>query len=120
KRGVVVFWSPLDLMILGVITRLFGTIDGVRTRGAGLVSFAVPGPDEPDGPRRCQYAKLRQVCWRPRMARLGHLGGHFAPEHPRFLRACVVPLLPAVPAAQARLCEGCQRGEAAAERVRVA
>jgi len=103
KRGVVVFWSPLDVMILGVVTRLFGTIDGVRTRGAGLVSFAVPGPDEPDGPRRCQYAKLRQVCWRPRMAGLGHLGGHFGSEHPRFLRACVVPLLRADPAAEAGL-----------------
>jgi hypothetical protein len=73
KRPVVMFWSPLDVMILGVGTRLFGTIDGVRTRGAGMVSFAVPGPHEPDGPRRCQYAKLRKVSWRPRMAGLGHV-----------------------------------------------
>ena len=76
---------------------------------AQMEIFAPPGmeeeppPDEPDGPRRCQYAKLRQVCWRPRMAGLGHLGGHFGPEHPRFLRPCVVPLLRADPAAEAGL-----------------
>ncbi len=87
------FWSPLDVVILGAGTRLFGTIDRVRTVGAGLVGFAVPGPDEADAERRRQYAKLRQVRWRPRMVGLGHLGGHFGPDHPRFLRKCVVPLL---------------------------
>jgi hypothetical protein len=100
KREVVVYWSPLDVVILGAGTRLFGTIDGVRTIGAGLVGFAVPVGDEPDGERRRQYAKLRQVRWRPRMAGLGHLGGHFGSDHPRFLRACVVPLLRADPAAE--------------------
>jgi hypothetical protein len=60
---------------------LFGTIDRVRTVGAGLVGFAVPD------------AKLRQVRWRPGMVGLGHLGGHFGTDLPRFLRASVVPLL---------------------------
>ena len=82
RREMVVFWSPLDVVILGAGTRLFGTIDRVRTVGAGLVGFAVPGPDEPDAERRRQYAKLRQVRWRPRMVGLGHLGGHFGPDHP--------------------------------------
>jgi hypothetical protein len=93
RREIVVFWSPLDVLILGAGTRLFGTIDRVRTVGAGLVGFAVPDPDEPDAERRRQYAKLRQVRWRPRMVGFGHLGGHFGADHPRFLRKCVLPLL---------------------------
>jgi pimeloyl-ACP methyl ester carboxylesterase len=93
KRDIVVYWSPLDVVFLGAGTRLFGTMDGVRTRGAGLLGFAVPRPDDPDDERRRQYAKLRQVRWRPRMAGLGHLGGHFGADQPRFLLKYVVPLL---------------------------
>lgn len=92
-RDMVVFTSPLDLVILGAGTRLFGTIDRVRTFGAGLVGFARPGPDEPDAERVRQYAKLREVRWRPRMLGLGHLGGHFGADQPWFLRARVIPLL---------------------------
>ena len=44
-REMVVFWSPLDLIVLGAGTWLFGTADRVRTRGAGLVGFRRPsGP----------------------------------------------------------------------------
>ena len=31
QREMVVFWSPLDLIVLGAGTRIFGTIDRVRT-----------------------------------------------------------------------------------------
>jgi pimeloyl-ACP methyl ester carboxylesterase len=93
RREIVVFWSPLDVVILGAGTGLFGTIDGVRTRSAGLVGFAPPGPAESDADRARQYAKLRQVRWRPRMAASGHLGGHFGTDLPRFLREWVAPLL---------------------------
>jgi pimeloyl-ACP methyl ester carboxylesterase len=101
KRDIVVYWSPLDVVFLGAGTRLFGTIDGVRTRGAGLLGFAVPRPDDPDEERRRQYAKLRQVRWRPRMAGLGHLGGHFGADQRRFLLKYVLPLLRADRAAEA-------------------
>jgi pimeloyl-ACP methyl ester carboxylesterase len=93
RREMVVFTSPLDVVILGAGTRLFGTIDRVRTFGAGLAGFAVPGPDEPDEERRRRYTRLVQVRWRPRMAGLGHLGGHFGTDLPWFLREHVVPLL---------------------------
>jgi hypothetical protein len=88
RRDMTVFTSPLDVVILGAGTRLFGTIDRVRSFGAGLVGFAVPD----DGGSR-SYEKLRQVRWRPGMVGLGHLGGHFGTDLPRFLRASVVPLL---------------------------
>jgi hypothetical protein len=98
-RGVVTsFWSPLDVIILGAGTRVFGTIDRVRSVGAGLVGFRVPeGADESDDRRR-QYRKLRQVRWTAGMVSSGNLGGHFGPDSPLFLRKFVLPLLRPAPA----------------------
>src|SRR5262245_14420014 len=93
RRELVVFWSPLDMVVLGAGTRLFGTIDRVRTVGAGMVSFVVPGADDPDEGRSLQYAKLRQVRWRPEMAATFYFGGHVGPDCPLFLRKYIVPLL---------------------------
>ncbi|HEY2158073.1 MAG TPA: alpha/beta hydrolase [Isosphaeraceae bacterium] len=81
RREMVVFWSPLDVFVLGLGTRVFGTIDRVRSVSAGLVGF------------RGDRAKLRQVRWRPAMMRTGYLGGHVGPDSPAFLRKYVVPLL---------------------------
>jgi hypothetical protein len=92
-REAVVFWSPLDVIILGAGTRVFGTIDRVKSVGAGMVGFVVPRPDDPDPEKIRQYAKLRQIRWRRGMASAGYFGGHFGPDHPRFLRKYVVPFL---------------------------
>jgi len=94
RSEMVVFWSPLDLFIAGAGTRVFGTVDRVRTASAGLVGFRIPAPragsgSHPDN----QYAKLRQVRWIPRMAASGYLGGHLGPDSPVFLKNYVVPLL---------------------------
>jgi len=96
RRELVVFWSPLDVLILGAGTRLFGTIDRIKTVGAGMVSFRVPRPDEPERERIRQYAKLRQVRWRLEMTATLYFGGHIGPDCPLFLRKYVVPLLHAV------------------------
>lgn len=93
RREIVVFWSPLDLIVLGAGTRLFGTIDRVKSVGAGLVGFRVPSGDSANLASRREYGKLRQVRWHPRMAASGHLGGHMGPDSPFFLRKYVVPLL---------------------------
>ena len=84
------FWSPLDVIVLGAGTRLFGTIDRVHSVSAGLVGFRPPSPD-----RASSYAKLKQVRWRFSMARTGYFGGHVGPDLPSFLRKYVVPLLAA-------------------------
>jgi hypothetical protein len=94
RRELVVFWSPLDVFMLGLGTKLFGTVDRVRTVGAGMVGFRPPATggnlnENNDG----QYDKLRQICWRPRMASSFYLGGHFGTDSPLFLRKYVVPLL---------------------------
>jgi hypothetical protein len=93
RRNLVVFWSPFDIVILGAGTRLFGTIDRVRSVGAGLVGFKPPLHDKRTDIDRDSYEKLHQVRWRPTMAATGYLGGHFGPDSPLFLRKYVVPLL---------------------------
>jgi pimeloyl-ACP methyl ester carboxylesterase len=91
RREMVVFWSPLDVFILGLGTKVFGTIDRVKTWSAGLVGFRPPWA--PGDPRGAGYRKLRQVRWHPEMARTGYLGGHIGPDNPAFLKKYVVPLL---------------------------
>jgi hypothetical protein len=93
RREMVVFWSPLDVIILGAGTRVFGTIDRVKTASAGLVGFRVPAIEKSNDSKGQEYDKLRQIRWRSRMAATGHLGGHFGPDNPLFLRKYVVPLL---------------------------
>ena len=93
RREMVVFWSPFDLLVLGAGTRVFGTIDRVRTIGAGLVGFRFPAVDPANPARSREYDKLRQVRWQPRMAASGNFGGHMGPDSPFFLRKYVVPLL---------------------------
>jgi hypothetical protein len=93
RREMVVFWSPFDVIVLGIGTRLFGTIDRVKTIGAGLVGFRVPAANSADPDQRREYDKLRQVRWHARMAASGNFGGHMGPDSPFFLRKYIVPLL---------------------------
>ncbi len=92
RREVVVFWSPLDVLILGVGTSLFGTVDRVHTVAAGLVGFQIPPDLDAEG-QRLYAAKLRQVRWTPSMVASGNFGGHAGTDNPAFLRKYVVPLL---------------------------
>jgi hypothetical protein len=94
RHEMVVFWSRLDVFMLGLGTKVFGTVDRVRTTGAGMVGFRVPA----SGGKRNEnhggeYDKLRQIHWRPRMAATLYLGGHFGTDSPLFLRKYVAPLL---------------------------
>ncbi len=93
RDEMVVFWSPLDVFILGLGTLVFGTIDRARTAGAGLVGFAAPAAGDRPGARNRAYSKVRQIRWRPAMITTGYLGGHFGPDSPLFLKKYVLPLL---------------------------
>jgi hypothetical protein len=90
---MVVFWSPLDLFVLGAGTRVFGTIDRVKSVSAGMVGFQRPSPDRVGAEASAAYDRLRQVRWQIKMAATGHFGGHVGPDSPMFLRRYVVPLL---------------------------
>ena len=94
RREMVVFWSPLDLIILGAGTRIFRNDRSHenRQRRPGGLSRARSRNLRRDA-RAQQYGKLRQIRWGPRMATSGYLGGHFGPDSPLFLRKYVVPLL---------------------------
>jgi pimeloyl-ACP methyl ester carboxylesterase len=91
NRELVAFWSPLDFLILGIGTWLFKTANRVRSISAGLVGFRVP--ETLDRERQSLYGRLRQVRWKPKMAKTGYFGGHVGPDSPAFLRKYVVPLL---------------------------
>ncbi len=92
SREMVSFWSPLDVVVLGLGTWLFKTADRVRSFSAGLVGFRTPEGLDDEG-RSLYSTKLRQVRWRAEMARTWYLGGHVGPDSPPFLRKYVVPLL---------------------------
>jgi pimeloyl-ACP methyl ester carboxylesterase len=91
KRELVSFWSPLDVVVLGIGTWIFKTTDRVRSVSAGLVGFRRPKTLDDAGERL--YERLRQVRWEPKMAKTGYFGGHVGPDSPAFLRRYVVPLL---------------------------
>jgi len=91
RSDLVVFWSPLDLIVLGAGTWIFGTADRVRTASAGLLGFRTP--NLADAAQTHPYRRLRQVRWSLPMASTGYLGGHLGPDSPIFLRKYVVPLL---------------------------
>ncbi len=92
RREIVVFYSPLDMVLLGAGTTLLGTVDRVRARGAGMNGFLPPPSLDPDS-RSLYTTKLRQIRWGWRMARTGYLGGHVGADSPWFLLQFVVPLL---------------------------
>lgn len=108
RREIVAFWSPLDLIVLGAGTFVFGTIDRKQSVSAGLVGFRAPGSASAE--QAAQYAKLRQVRWRPAMAPTGYMGGHVGPDCPAFLRKYVVPLLSMGTAADVSNPARCQAG----------
>jgi pimeloyl-ACP methyl ester carboxylesterase len=89
-RGEIVnFHSKNDQIVLNWGTRTFGTLDRVRSPGAGLKGFVLPKDlDEAD---RALYARLVQIPWQPRMLTVGNTGGHLSTSLPLFLGAEVAP-----------------------------
>ena len=85
RGGIVNFYSPLDVAILGAGTTLLGTMDGLHSESAGKAGFESRG--------RGGYEKLFQVPWEPSMVAVGHGGVHFGCMATRFIRTYVAPLV---------------------------
>ena len=70
RREMVVFWSPLDVFMLGMGTKVFGTVDRVQDRrgGVGRAFECQPRERRRTKTKAREYDKLRQIRWRPRMA----------------------------------------------------
>jgi hypothetical protein len=91
-RGEVVsFWSRLDVLILGIGTHLFGTVDRIKGPGAGMMGFRAPADLDDEG--RELYRRLVEIHWRPRMLLQGYLGLHSGNSFPLFLACEVAPWL---------------------------
>ncbi len=85
------FVSERDRMLLGLGTRLFGTIDRRHTPAAGMVGFNLPpGASLED---RIAYERFKQVRWSPAFNRLGVSGGHIGWLSEMFIGEVLLPLL---------------------------
>jgi hypothetical protein len=82
------FYSPDDDMVLGTGTKLFGTIDGVKSDAAGRIGFAQPASADDR-----QYAKLVSRPYETAWARFGNIGGHVGCMTTPFVHAVVGPML---------------------------
>jgi hypothetical protein len=74
--------------VLGVGTRMFGTIDGVKTDAAGRVGFAMPPGADP-----AEYAKIVTHPYDPAWLRFGDTGDHIGAMRWRFAAAILAPIL---------------------------
>ncbi len=91
-RGLWNFWSPLDVIFLGLGTLLLGTIDGRLSLSSGMIGFR-----EPAGTTEAQQLiyqqKLHQQPYAARMATAFNLGGHFGCTNRVFVEHWIAPLL---------------------------
>jgi hypothetical protein len=83
-----VFYSPYDVAVLGIGTRMFGTIDGEKVEASGKVGFA-----KPDTADDRQYAKLVQIPYESEREKLGNIGDHIGTLSRPFGKEVLAPLL---------------------------
>jgi hypothetical protein len=89
KGKLYVFSSPHDFVVLGTGTKMFGTMDGVRTEAAGLKGFIQPKAGDAE-----QYKKIvPQPYQRVWALRYGNVGSHICALRPKFARDYVARLL---------------------------
>jgi hypothetical protein len=87
EKGIYSFNSDRDWIILGIGTRIFGTVDGRHTAGAGKVGFRID-PLDP------AYGKLHQISYDAAWKQTyGHTGQHTHALLPTFAKAKLAPLL---------------------------
>ena len=95
-RGIWNFWSPLDALLLGAGTLLFGTLDGRHAIAAGAQGFATTGAHGEEC-RRSAGPQLHQHRYDVSLVRQFHLGGHFGCANRVFVSETIAPILTEVP-----------------------
>ncbi len=83
-----VFSSLADVFVLGAGTKLFGTIDGVKTDAAGRVGFHQPPTADPQ-----QYKKLVALPYDTSWFQYGDAGDHIGGMRESFGKNILAPLL---------------------------
>jgi hypothetical protein len=87
------FHSSFDREVLGLGTRMFGTMDRQHTDAAGYVGFTPPPAADPR-----QYAKLEQIAYDADWQRYGHWGDHIGMMTSAFAASHIAPMItPAIP-----------------------
>lgn len=89
REKAYVFYSPYDAAVLGIGTKMFGTVDGLKVEASGKVGFERPA----DAADARQYEKLVQVPYRAEWIKLGNIGDHIGGLSRPFSRAVLAPLL---------------------------
>ena len=92
-----VFSSTLDVVVLYSGTKLFGTMDGVRSPAAGFAGFVQPPSADP-----LTYQKLVQFQYRKEWARYFDFGDHIGAMSRPFAKAVLAPLIDPGPAPSTR------------------
>jgi pimeloyl-ACP methyl ester carboxylesterase len=96
RGNVYSFPSPYDSAVLGIGTKLFGTVDGVKGEAAGKVGFVPPA--DADATTRKAYEKLIERPYDRSWIPLGNLGNHIGSMVPSFAAKVLTPLcLPEMP-----------------------
>jgi pimeloyl-ACP methyl ester carboxylesterase len=85
---MIVLSSKLDTIVLFTGTKLFGTMDGVRTPAAGFSGFV-----RPPGADSLEYSKLHQYPYRYSWQSYGDYGEHIGATAPLFAQWVLAPLM---------------------------
>jgi hypothetical protein len=89
-RGkVYVLYSPYDNAVLGMGTKMLGTVDGVKAEASGKVGFTPPATAD----KSLYEAKLVQLPYRSEWIKLGNIGDHIGGLARPFSRGVLAPLL---------------------------
>ena len=88
RDKVYVLYSPYDAAVLGMGTKMLGTVDGVKAEASGKVGFTMPPTAD-----RAQYDKLVQIPYQSAWIRLGNIGDHIGGMARPFARSVIAPLL---------------------------
>ncbi len=80
RKRMFFYRSPIDVLILGAGTLVFGTTDRRHVASAGMVGF------------RRKSDRIEELVWQPKMIFQGNLGGHLGAFSPSFARKFLLPL----------------------------
>jgi len=88
RKAMFVFTSRFDIAVLGAGTRLFGTMDGVKSDAAGLVGFV-----RPESADKTQYMKLIAMPYDSDWMRIGNIGDHIGSMSEQFAKEFLAKIL---------------------------
>jgi pimeloyl-ACP methyl ester carboxylesterase len=88
RDKVYILYSPYDAAVLGMGTKMLGTVDGVKAEASGKLGFTMPPTAD-----RAQYNKLVQIPYQSEWIKLGNIGDHIGGMSRPFARGVIAPLL---------------------------